>query len=207
MIVSVSSPKKISALLRRAVDGEVLVRIALASRPGQMVAGFVVAVGAKWALLHRTMDGGFFDGHVAIRLDEVSAIHDDTGFESSFARTQPEWPPTAPARPARIDLDSTSGMLASLLLPGELFGIERDKKYDATWIGVPDELTRRWLYMWEVRPDASWHEQPLGYRLRTITMVTINDHYQRGLAVIAGTPPVSPSSPPWGSHHERVSGR
>jgi hypothetical protein len=199
MIVCVSSPKKVSARLRRAVDDESLLRIALASRPGQMVDGFVVAVGNKWALLQRTMSGGFFDGHVAIRLREIAAIRNSSSFESSFARTQPEWPPAAPARPTTLDLDTTSGMLTSLLLPGELFGIERNKKYDATWIGVPDELTRHWLYMWEVRPDATWHERPFGYRLRTITMVTINDHYQRGLAVVADEPPIDHSAPPWGS--------
>jgi hypothetical protein len=100
-------------------------------------------------------------------------------------------------------------MLMSILRADELFGIERDKKYDAKWIGVPNELTRHWLYMWEVRPDATWHEQPRGYRLRDITLVTINDHYQRGLNAIAGPAPADPSAPtrfsdngPSGTAHE-----
>lgn len=156
----------------------------------------MIAVGKEWALLSRTMEGGFFDGHVAIRLSEIAGIRADGSFQSAFARTQPEWPPTPPhGKP--IDLDSTRGMLSSMLRAGELFGIERDKKYDATWIGVPHELTQPWLYMWEVSPDASWDEQPLGYRLRTITMVTINDHYQRGLTAIAGPAPAHASPSDW----------
>ncbi|MDN3496941.1 hypothetical protein QL996_13445 [Planococcus sp. APC 4015] len=196
------SAKKIRKKVTRAVGSERLMRLRRASRENQTIDGFAVAVGAEWALLHRTMDGGFFDGHVAIRLDDIASVDRVSSFETSFARTQPEWPPAAPARAAELDLDTTSGMLASLLHPGELFGIERNKKYDAIWIGVPDELTRRWLYMWEVSPDASWHAQPSGYRLRTITMVRTNDHYQRGLTAIAGAPPVDPSSPPWGSFRE-----
>ena len=189
--------KTIVARLRDAIGIDAPVRLGRVSRPEQSVEGFVVAVGAKWALLQRTMDGGFFDGHLAIRLDEVNSIRADSSFESTFARTQPEWPP-APKHPSEhVDLDSTFGMLTSLLRPGELFGIERNKKYDACWIGVPNELTRRWLYIWEVRPDASWHDRPQAYRLRSLTMVTMNDHYQRALAAVAGPAPGDASPPTW----------
>ncbi|NNC14070.1 hypothetical protein HII28_19605 [Planctomonas sp. JC2975] len=189
--------KKIVARLRDAIGDDALVRLGRVSRPEQSVQGFVVAVGAKWALLQRTMDGGFFDGHLAIRLDEVNSIRVDSSFESTFARTQPEWPPASKHPGEHVDLDTTFGMLTSLLRAGELFGIERNKKYDATWIGVPNELTRRWLYIWEVRPDASWHEHPQGYRLGSLTMVTMNDHYQRGLAAVAGPAPAGASPSTW----------
>ncbi|WP_341994641.1 hypothetical protein [Microbacterium sp. LWH7-1.2] len=193
-----ASMKKIRAALHDAIGSEKLVRLDRASRPSQVIDGFVVAVGRGWALLQRTMDGGFFDGHLAIRLDEIRGVREDSSFESTFARSRPEWPPAPPVPDTELDLDSTTRMLTSLLRAGELFGIERNRKYDAKWIGVPNELTRHWLYMWEVRPDASWHEKPLGYRIRTITMVTINDHYQRALAVVAGQPPADPSDPAWG---------
>ena len=192
MIGRVSSQKKIRSRLHDAIGGEKLLRLRRVSRPSQFIEGFIVAVGREWALLQRTMDGGFFDGHVAIRVDEIAAVREDLSFESTFARTQPEWPPAPPHHDIHIDLDTTSGMLATFLRSGELFGIERNKKYDATWIGVPNELRRHWLYMWEVRPDASWHEEPLGYRIRSITMVTLDNHYQRALAAIAGPAPADP---------------
>jgi hypothetical protein len=192
----VPRPEKIRTRLRNTVGSDTSVRLGRVSRPDQIIKGFVVAVGAKWALLEQIMDGGFFDGHVAIRLNEIANVRADTSFEPVFARTQPEWPP-APPHNAPVDLNTTRGMLASLLRQGQLLGIERDKKYDGTWIGVPNELTRHWLYLWEVRPDATWHEQPLGYRLRTITMVTVNNHHQRGLAAIAGSAPADASPPNW----------
>lgn len=80
-------------------------------------------------------------------------------------------------------------MLVSFLAPGVLFSIERNKKYDAAWIGVPAELTRRHLYLWEVRPDATWHDAPLGYPPKSITIVRTGDHYLQGLASIAETDP------------------
>lgn len=195
------SRKKIAARLRDAIGGDTSVRLSRVSRPTQSVNGFVVAVGKKWALLQRTMDGGFFDGHVAIRLDEVRSVRRDSTFESTFAKTRPEWPPAAPRPDEHVNLDTTSGMLASLLHAGELFGIERNKKYDATWIGVPNMLTRHWLYIWEVHPDARWYEQPLGYRLRSVTLVTMNDHYQRGLAAIVGPTAADASPKTWAANH------
>ena len=191
------SRKMIRSRLRKAVGGDRLVRLNRRSRPSEFVEGFVVAVGRRWALLHRTMDGGHFDGHTAIRLDEIDSVQTDTSFESVFARTQPEWPPAPPHPGEHLDLDTTSGMLTSLIRAGDLFAIERNKKFNAMWIGVPNELTRRWLYIWEVRADASWHEQPLGYRLRSIVFVTMNDHYQRGLAAIAGPAPEGASPADW----------
>lgn len=156
MIVAVSNQKQIRAMLHDAIGGERLLRLDRNSRPSQTVEGFVVAVGQQWALLQRTMAGGFFDGHVAMRLDEIGGVREDSSFESTFARTRPEWPPSPPQN-RELDLDTTTRMLTSLLRAGELFGIERNKKYDAKWIGAPNELTQRWLYMWEVRPDARGH--------------------------------------------------
>lgn len=201
------SPRKLRAALNRAKDDQSLLQLDRVTRPVETINGFVLAVGTKWALLQCTMDGGFFDGHIAIRLDEISGIRNDAGFQSAFARTRPEWPPSAPREAAVPDLDSTFGMLATVLRPDELAGIERNNRRGAKWIGVPDELTKHWMYMWEVRPDATWHDRPTGYRLGSIVMVTINDHYQRALAATAGPHPLDPSSPPWGSLRGSKSGR
>ncbi|MHA7209959.1 hypothetical protein [Arthrobacter sp. MDT1-65] len=164
-------------------------RIDRVSRPGQRLDGFVVAVGRKWVLLAQTMDGGFFDGYAAVRLREIAHVRPDRTFEQEFAKTRPEWPPTPLVDRPPPDLDTTSSMLWSFLAPGVLFSIERDRKYDAMWIGAPAELTRRYLYLWEVRPDATWHDVPLGYPLRSITVVRTGDHYLEGLAAIASPVP------------------
>ncbi|WP_404442895.1 hypothetical protein LG315_08490 [Microbacterium marinum] len=183
--------KTVRRKLREAIGGSDLVRIDRVSRPSQTVEGFVVSVGKRWVLIQQTMDGGFFDGHVAIRISEVRRVREDSSFESAFARTRPEWPPTQPRSGRNVELDTTAGLFASLASRGQLFGIERNKKYDATWIGVLDEVAPPWLYMREVRPDATWHEEPRGYRLRTITLALVGTHYLQGLTSIAEPAPAA----------------
>lgn len=182
--------KKIRSRLLAAQQEQSLVRLDRVSRPGQTVDGFVVAVGRKWALLAQTMNGGFFDGYAAVHLREVARVRPDRTFEQAFARTRPEWPPAPPSGRPAPDLDTTSRMLISFISPGALFSIERDKKYDAMWVGVPAELTSRHLYLWEVRPDATWHDAPLGYPPRSITLVKTGDHYLKALASMAAPVPI-----------------
>ncbi|MDL9977943.1 hypothetical protein [Microbacterium candidum] len=179
---------RIRARLREAQRDQIIVRVQRAS-DRQTYDGFVVGVGKTWMLLTRTMEGGYFDGHAAIRIDDIRRLRIDTSFESRFSRTRPEWPPSRPEGAAEIDLDSTLGVLRTFPQPGRLVGIESAKRPSCTWIGVPDEILGRWFYLWEVRPDATWHESPRGYRRRDIAMVYSGSHYLTGLTSIAGPPP------------------
>lgn len=147
-------------------------------------------------LLAAIMEGGYFNGYAAIRLSDVKSLRLDGSFQAGFAKTQPEWPPSPPSTGEALDLDSTRGMLRSLLHENRLVGIERDLSVDAIWIGVPNQLSKRWLYLWEVDSKGVWHEEPLGYKIRTITTVIFNDHYQSALALMAGDPP-PPASADW----------
>ncbi|QHC56748.1 hypothetical protein [Rathayibacter tanaceti] len=191
-----SSMTKIRALLTRAQREETNIKLRLAFGNRETVDGFIIGTGRKWALLAATMTGGFFDGYVAVRLKEIERARPNRSWEARFSRTRPEWPPRPPADRPAIDLDTTSGMLATLLDPDALVGMERRKKYSALWVGVPYALTRHWLSLWEVDATAVWHERPLGYRPRTIALVRIGDHYLRGLAAIAGDRP--PQDLPYG---------
>lgn len=182
---------KVRRKLLEARDEQSYVQLDLVSRKGQHVDGFVVAVGQKWVLVQRTMDGGFFDGYVVLRLREIRRVRLSTSFQGVFARSQPEWPPAAPPGMASMDLDRTRGVLEAMSARGGMFGIERDLKRDATWIGVFDEVVKQYLYLWEVGPDATWADEPLGYKIRSITMIVFEDHYQRGLASVAGPAPVA----------------
>ncbi|WP_449407854.1 hypothetical protein [Microbacterium maritypicum] len=148
--------------------------------------GFAVSVGAEWALLAQTSDGGFFNGYVAFRLRDVSRIDRDTTFETAFSRTRPEWPP---AVPGPIDLDSTVGVLAGLARISPLVAIQKDKERSAIWIGLLTGLSKRAVDLREVRPDATWHSFPRRHRLGAITTVEVSTHYLRGLTAIAGVDP------------------
>jgi len=171
--------------LRRAAESQALVRIKRSPRNADRVDGIVVAVGSKWALIAHTGDGGFFEGLVAIRVKDVVKVKKDSSFEERFAQTQPEWPPKAPAD---LDLDTTPGLLRGMSAISPLLAIEQEGRFHSqmAWIGVVDEVTKRWLWLHEVRPNATWRKRPLGYKLRRITKVFISDRYLTALAAIAG---------------------
>ena len=145
-----------------------------------------MAVGDEWALMAQSSDGGFLNGYVAFRLGDVKKISRDKTFETAFAKTQPEWPPICPFA---VDLSSTSGVLEGLGHDGALIGIQKENERSAIWIGKLDEVWKRMVYLHEVRPDATWHPAPLGYKLKAITAVEVTTHYLRRLAAISGTGP------------------
>ncbi|MBU2665468.1 hypothetical protein KOI35_18330 [Actinoplanes bogorensis] len=177
-----------SSQLRRAVASRKLVRVGRSPRNADRVDGYVVAVGSKWALIAQVGDGGFFEGLVAVRVKDVVKVRTDRSFAGRFARTRPEWPPTAPPG---LDLDTTAGLIAGLSAISPLVGIEQERRFhtEMSWIGVVHEVARPWLWLREVRPDATWCKRPHGYRLRHITQVFVDDRYLTGLAAIAGTSP------------------
>lgn len=182
------SAYEVARRLTEAVKSATLVRITRSPRNADRVDGFVLSVGAKWVLISKTGDGGYFDGLVAVRLKHVVKIADDSTFETRFARTQPEWPPKAPAA---VDLDSTRRLVETLSRISAVIGIEQEGRYRSamTWIGAVDEIDNGWLGLQEVRPNAKWRKQPRGYKLSRITKVTVSDRYQTALTAIAGTRP------------------
>jgi hypothetical protein len=180
------STKKIGARLTSVIAEQHIIRVDRVPKFAESLDGFVVAVGNEWALMAQSSDGGFFNGCVAFRLCDVKRINRDKTFATAFAQTQPEWPP---AHPYEVGLDSTSHVLEGLGRDGALIGIQKDNERSGLWIGRLDELRKRVVYLHEVRPDATWHPAPLGYKLKAITTVEVDTHYLQGLAAIAGTGP------------------
>lgn len=182
-----ASAKKIFRRLSAARDEQTLVRVVRSPKHSDRVQGFVVAIGSEWVMLAQTMDGGFFDGHVAIRLRDIKSLSADVSFESRMSRTLPEWPPVAPSR--HIDLDSTANLLRDVGRDAALIAIEKENERRAMWIGRVEELSKKWLWLSEIRPDATWHEAPLGYKLTAITAVSVGTHYLVGLKTVASFEP------------------
>ena len=186
------------AQLKDHVGSEELIQVRRRSGGG-VYTGFALGLGTDWLLMAAVTDGGFFNGYRAHRLRDIRSVRADGGFQTRFARTRPEWPPSLPDRMTPIDLDSTEGMLRSLLRADELVGIESDHRYETLWIGIPDEiLGRRWLSLWEVDTAAVWHDRPRCYRIRRIVSVCIGDQYQRALGAMVEWPaPVDQEAPAW----------
>jgi hypothetical protein len=166
--------------LERAAAAQRLVRISRSPRHADRIDGFVVAVGSKRALVRDVVDGGYFDALVAIRVKDVAKVRKDRTFAGAFARTRPEWPPSAPRH---VDLSTTKGVIASLRDLAPLVGIEQERHRDgATWIGVPVEVDHGLLWLHEVRPDGSWDDEPHGFRFRRITKVEVGGRYHDALS-------------------------
>ena len=167
--------------LREALDSHSLVRIRLTPKHADRLSGFVVGIGDEWALLALTMEGGYFDGYMAFRLKDVDRIRNDSTFEGRFARTQPQWPPTAPP----VDLDSNVGVVKSLASSSRLIGIETADQRSAIWIGTLIRVGRTWTWLHEVESDGTWQNQPLRHKTRRITNVQVDTHYLTALAQTA----------------------
>ncbi|MFJ2550574.1 hypothetical protein [Microbacterium sp. NPDC087591] len=148
----------------------------------------MLRVGAAWALLAQVSDGGYFDGLIAFRVVDVTRVSRDLSFATTFAQTQSQWPP---AVPFEIDLDSTEGLLRGTGAGGRLIGLQKEKERDALWIGKFDAIARRFAYIHEVRPDATWHPEPLGYKTKAITAVQFGTRYFDALSAIAGAGPAT----------------
>ncbi|MFJ8894232.1 hypothetical protein ACIRCZ_06580 [Leifsonia sp. NPDC102414] len=85
--------------------------------------------------------------------------------------------------------DSTAEVLRAFSARSSLIGIEKERERSAMWIGEVDGIASKRVWLTEVRRDATWHAQPLGYRLRAITAVSIGTRYLRALAEVAGPAP------------------
>ena len=158
-----------------------LVRISRSPHHADPIDGFVVAVGRKWALVREVVEGGYFDALVAVRVDDVTKVRKDRSFAGAFARTRPEWPPTAPLG---VDLTSTKRLVASMRDLAPLIGLEQERRYQGLWIGVPLGTRGGRLVLDEVRPDGSWYEAPRGYTFKRITKVAVGGRYQDALAAM-----------------------
>jgi hypothetical protein len=175
--------KKLIGKLRRARESSAMVRVERAHRYSDRLDGFVVSVGKKWAVLAKTMDGGYFDGYVAFRLADMTEVSREHGFEPRFSRRQPLWPVVLDQE---FDLDSTAGVLRSLASLSPLIAVEKERERPAMWIGEIEEIDAECVWLLEVRRKATWHKRSRGYRLRAITAVSIETHYLTALAAVAG---------------------
>ena len=170
-----------------AIDSLSLVRIRRFFCHADTVDGFPLWVGSKWVLISQTRDGGFFNGMLAVRLKDITKVRRDATFGTRFAQTQSEWPPTMPALG---ELDTTGGLIKGLSQKWPLISIEQERKHHSPmmWIGIVDELVDGWLWLREVRPDATWRKHPRGYKLKHITKVVVADQYLTALSAVAGFP-------------------
>ncbi len=172
--------------LLSAITENVVVRVNRKPKYAEPLYGFVVRVGANWALMAQVSDGGYADGFVAFRVDNVARVERDRTIATTFAQSQPDWPRQYPHD---VDLDHTRGLITSFGGSGGLIGIEKERERKALWVGILDEIIDHHVYLHEVRPDGTWHDEPLGYRLSAVTAIYVQTRYLAALRAVAGSVP------------------
>lgn len=175
--------------MRRAADEQHVVRVERSPKFADRVDGVVLSIGTAWVLMAQETDGGYLDGFIAIRLKDVTRVSRDTSFATTFARSQPDWPPSAPNA---VSLDSTEGVLRGMGQGGRLIGIQKERERHAMWAGTLRRIDRRHVYLHEVGDDATRYPVPLGYRLKAITAVEFGSRYFAALSAVAGPGPLVP---------------
>ncbi len=177
----------IRAKLLWAESDRCLVTISRVPKFAHALEGFVVEVGAKWAVVQNVRDGGYFDGYSAFRIRHVRRVKVTYGFAAQFAQTLPTWPPSCPEG---LDLGSTQAVVRTMAAASPLIGIEREQLRSAIRIGVLEEVTLKRTWLLEVDPAARWSsEATSGMRNKDLTLVSIDSLYLQALAAVAGPPP------------------
>jgi len=174
--------------LRRAQDERALVRLDR-GKDVDRVDGYVVSVGAEWVLL-AYLDGAIvFDGHTALRVEDVRHVRHlpNADMVRQALTLRGQWPPAPP--PEALDLDDVRGLLTSLAAqPLVAVHLEHDDP-DSCWIGAPAGLGDRSLRLLEIMPSAVWNTRPTKHRVERITRVGIGGRYEDALLSVAGPPP------------------
>lgn len=181
--------REVRERLQAALDERHLVRIERSPRFANHNDVYVLAVGSKWVLTIQVVDGGYFDDYRVVRLRDITKVSPHKGFAVEFATTVNVWPPQLPAH--AIDLESTNGMLGTVGANGVIFGIEKERRRSAMWIGILDEVHDGTLWLRELDTKARWRKRPRGYRLARITSVSWGGRYMGALEASAGERPAS----------------
>lgn len=177
------------------MDRQVLEDLVSAGRYGELhrsidgtesLRGFVVGVGAHWALIEKADSDIFINGFVAVRVEDIVdfELPDHDFIERGLAALGEER-----QDPPAIDLDTDEGLVRTL---GEAFGlvavfIEADDP-DVCFVGQPRVVTRDALSLFEVTPSAEWEGELTEYAFEDVTRVDAGGRYERALSLVAGEP-------------------
>ena len=184
-----------AAVLRGALQQHKLVKVRRVPRAADMLTGVCVGVGRGWAALHTISDHVFLNGHSFFRLADVRGV-EVIGQEDSLLirglKHFGDWPPQALPN---IRLDTVQQVVEGAAAASPLVTVHLDRRYpDTCYIGRPLNFDGRYLRLQEVDPQARWDDTER-YAWGQITLVEIDQRYERTLAALAGPPPEPAATP------------
>ncbi len=149
--------------------------------------GYVVGVGEQWCLVARLDPALVLDGHVAVRLQDLSRLRTPPRQEVAQGALvlREQWPPRAPEG---VQLDDVRSVVTSLAAPLVTVHPEHDDP-DVCFVGQPRGFGRRTLWLRELTPAATWTNDVTKHRLDAITRIDVGGRYEQALLELAGPPP------------------
>jgi hypothetical protein len=182
-----STQSKIARQLQTALGETSIYRVSRRSLSKVQIDGFVVGLSDRWLLIARTLDGGYSDGLIALRVRDVSKVTKDTSFETRFALTQ-SWRSTEEIE--SIDLTNVETVIGTMGNLSRIIAIEEEKVAPGSIaIGRYEGKHRKEFGLLFLGTDATWDVESTAYRFKGVTTVTIDGLYLMALAAVAGDPP------------------
>jgi hypothetical protein len=183
-------PDLMERCLRQAMGRNEPRRIVRWIESADAVGGFVAGIGREWLVLLLAGPGQGLDGYCCVRRADLERVQPDTGGSFTTKLLERRGLLPLPALEHELDLDSTEGLLRSLISTGELLSLyieERDP--DECFVGMPSGLTATTVDLHEVNSRAEWDGTVSRWRLSEITRVEWSGSYERALVEVAGPAP------------------
>lgn len=183
--------------LQRVRASNDLVRVQRTVCGRERLDGYVVDVGARWALLAMLDDRIVLDGFTAVSIADIIRVKraGTREFVERALRLHGEWPPRAPAESIPLGDMRELVRFAAQQDPMITIHIEH-RDPDVCFIGVPVKFGRRYLHLREATPNAEWWDRIWKWAWSDISRVDFGDRYARTLHEVAGAPPSGPLRPP-----------
>ncbi len=149
------------------------------------VRGYVLDVGPRLCLIALVSDRMWFDGFQCFRISDVRDLRADPYrrfAEAAMKRRHERFP-----RTPRVSLSSVEELLLSANRVFPLITIYREQVDPRVcYIGRVLGVENGRVSLREVKPDASWRNEPTTYRLNEITCVNFGGDYEDALAGVSG---------------------
>lgn len=164
-----------------------LVRISRTIRHSDRIDGFVVAIGQTWVLLASLDDRMHLDGHVALRVGDVSKVR-RRGEREDFVRrallAREEWPPLV----VDVDLDEDRELIRTAAERAPLITLHSEREDpDVCFIGRPVRFGKRSVHMETIDPNGRWEEGTAKWALADLTRIEFGGGYEEALALVGTT--------------------
>ncbi|MBZ5521632.1 MAG: hypothetical protein LAP21_05175 [Acidobacteriia bacterium] len=172
--------------LALALRDKLLVRFTRPFEEGS-VDGYVLNIGPRFFLIALIGEGIRLSGFQCFRLSDVRELwvpHKYARFYEAALKKRGERIPKKPP----VSVHSLPELLLSANRAFPLVTIHREKvDPDVCHIGRVIDMSKGYLSLLEIGPDARWDKEPTKYRLSEITRVDFGGDYEEALHLVGGT--------------------